>query len=178
MRQYDLAPGRVVEARGDLRSDDRLLSAREQVATGGKKSYKTFSSEVDKLDKIAETARNQADKMRAGAAAHYAQWQQEIAAISNTALKAQSEARRASMQQEFESLKESMDSLKNAFRPFMNDLKDLQTFLGADLSASGYTAAESIITELKSEAVYVQRQLESVAGKLNTLRGSMAASGQ
>lgn len=150
----------------------------ENVARDGKKSYKNFSSEVDKLDKIAETARNQADKMRANAEQHYAQWQQEIGTISNTALKDQSEARRAGMQQEFAGLKESMAGLKNTFRPFMNDMRDLQTFLGADLSASGYTAAESIVSELKSEAVYVQRQLESVVAKLNTLRGSMAAAGQ
>jgi len=146
----------------------------ESVARDGKKSFKQFSSEVDGLEKLSEKARGQAEKMRAAAEQHYAQWQAEIAQISNSALKDQSQARRDALMKEFEGLKESMDGLKNAFNPFMSDLTDLRTFLAADLSASGYSAAESVISELKSEAVYVQRQLGSVVQKIKAIRGSMA----
>jgi hypothetical protein len=53
-------------------------------------------------------------------------------------------------------------------------LKDLVVYLGTDLNPGGVSAADSMITGLKGQAVGVQNELKKVTAMINKLRTEMA----
>ena len=144
------------------------------VKIDARKSYKAFASDVEDLEKLKTEVSSRNDKLKARADEHYALWEQELQSISNPTLKQQSSERRAKVMAQFRTLQESVDGLRIAFRPYLDDLKDLVVYLGTDLNPGGVSAADSMITGLKAQAVGVQNELKKVTAQITTLRSEMA----
>jgi seryl-tRNA synthetase len=144
------------------------------INTNPKRAYKDFASNVTALEDLSKEIGSYNEKMKAKADEHYALWEQELQTISNPTLKQQSSERREKVMTDFRSLQESFDGLRIAFRPYVDDVKDLVTFLGTDLNPHGFSAAGSMITGLKAQAVGVQRELNKVSVMIGKLRSEMA----
>lgn len=154
----------------------KVMTALNEVVVASadpKKAYGNFRSEVASLDKIAVNSRERADKMKATLKEHYALWDQELAAIANADLKQQSIERKAEVTKAFEEIKDSFNQVSMSFRPYLQNLKDLERYLAADLSAKGIAGASNMINGLKNESVSVQRDIQAAAKKITDLQTSM-----
>ena len=58
---------------------------------------------------------------------------------------------------------------RDEFRAWLANLKDLQKYLGQDLTISGIDAARELITKSKQEGALVQQTLDTVITELNAV---------
>lgn len=167
----------VLLNKGDQQISATMTSLNEigkTIKIDPRKAYKQFASDVDDLEKLAKEVASRGEQVKARADEHYTLWEQEIQSITNPTLKQQGSERREKVMADFRSFEESVDSLRLSFRPYMDDLKDLVTFFGTDLTVHGYSAAAEMMTGMKSQAVSVQNDLRKVIGQINKLKAEMA----
>jgi chromosome segregation ATPase len=136
--------------------------------------YKDFSKNVDTLDKMSQKAKSNAEAAAKDRDAYIAQWKASQDKIQNPELKAASEARRGELQPKIEAIKTSLSAARDTFTPFMQDLKDLRTFLANQLNPGGIAAAQSLITKCNESGEKVKADLSQGSTAVKDLAGSIA----
>ena len=111
--------------------------------------------------------------MRAEGGIFFEQWQQEIAALQNTELQQIALERKETLQQTFRNISRYTVEAKDQFRPWMTNVKDLERFLGSDLSVSGIYAAKKLVDETRANADKVTQSLQTLIDELNSLDAAM-----
>jgi hypothetical protein len=137
-------------------------------------SYSDFSKNVDKLGSMAKKAKSNADKARKDRDAYLKKWESTQGKIQNEQLKEASKARRDELLPKIDAVKDASASMKEAFPPFLQSLKDLQLYLGNDLSERGLSTASSLMSQcstdgekLKSDMATVVANYQQLAAALN-----------
>jgi chromosome segregation ATPase len=159
---------------------DRTLNAMNAMTKPESKlvdDYKVFTKEVDNLDKMAQKAKANSEKMNAQRDEYLKEWQASQANIQNAQLKASSEARRAELAPKIEAIKGSFASASATFKPFMQDLKDLRVFLGNSLNPSGVASASELMTKCNTDGASVKADIQKGSAALKDLAGSIQPGG-
>ena len=136
--------------------------------------YKTFSGNVDKLDKGAAKAKSAAESAAAKREDYLKEWQASQNQIQNEQLKAASEARRAELMPKIEAIKTSLTSARDPYTPFMQDLKDLKVFLGNNLNAGGVASASALFEKCNAAGEKVKSDLTTGSAAISDLAQSIA----
>jgi len=138
--------------------------------------YKTFSANVDKLDKGAQKAKSAAESAASKREQYLKEWQASQGQIQNEQLKSASEARRAELMPKIEAIKTSLGSARDTYTPFMQDLKDLKVFLGTQLNPGGVAAAAALFEKCNSAGEKVKSDLVAGNVAIKDLASSIAPS--
>jgi uncharacterized protein YhaN len=97
--------------------------------------YAQYSKEVKSTDRQAKKLRDRADKMNAQSGAYFTTWEKNLETIQNPDIRKRSEERRAQAFDSYKKIDTAMQSANEAFDPFLSNLKDIQRYLGNDLTA-------------------------------------------
>jgi phytoene dehydrogenase-like protein len=141
--------------------------------TDPRKPYKQFTKTVTRLEDANERAKRRAEDMRAEGRVFFEQWQQEIAALKNPELQQLAQDRKTTLEQTFRSISRYTVEAKDQFRPWFTNVKDLQRFLGSDLSVSGIYASRTLIDQTRANAAKVTQALQTLIDELNSLDAAM-----
>jgi hypothetical protein len=141
--------------------------------TDPRKPYKQFSKTVSRLEDADARAKRRAEDMRAEGRVFFEQWQQEIAALENPEFQQLAIDRKTSLEQTFRNISRYTVEAKDQLRPWMNNVKDLERFLGADLSVNGIYAARQLIDQTRANADKVTQSLQILIDELNSLEAEM-----
>src|SRR5262249_50964022 len=139
--------------------------------------YTEFSKQLKKLDGMANNAKAQSEKSSAQREAYLKQWQESQSKIQNEQLKASSEARRHELMPQIEAIKSSLGSAKETFVPFMQDLKDLNLYLGNNLSAQGVAGAADLMKKCTTDGASVKGNIGKGQEAIKDLAASIAPGG-
>jgi hypothetical protein len=157
---------------GSMKALDQLEAT---ASTDPRKAYEAFAKSVDKVEKAGQTAQKNADDMREKGAAYFQQWETEIGSVKNEEIRQLAQQRRAKLQETFGNIKTAAQDAKQSFPPFLDNLKDLRTALGADLTVQGIDAAKGIFTKTKSSGVELQKHLDKLVAELNSVVAAITA---
>jgi len=61
-----------------------------------------------------------------------------------------------------------------AFKPLMSDLRDVQKYLGTDLTQGGISSVKDTVIKANAEASTVKESVNSLAAKFNSLGVSLS----
>lgn len=154
-----------------------MVSNPQQADLAGK--YKAFTTAVADLQSSVDKANSSVDKVKKNGDKYFEAWDEKIAAIQNPDVKSASTERKTDIMKEFEGIKTSYAELQNTFKPFMSNIKDVETALGTDLTPGGISAIKSPAKDatkqgesLKDTLGKIADQFRDVAGKLG---GAMPA---
>jgi hypothetical protein len=139
--------------------------------------YKTFSKEVDNLDKLGEKAKGNAEKAASIRDQYIADVQKSQEAIQNPQLKAAADARRAELQPKIEAIKGALGSARDTFTPFMQDLKDLKVFLANQLNAAGISASADLMAKCDAAGQKVKGDLDKASVAVKDLASTIQPGG-
>ena len=139
-----------------------------------RKQFKTFNSSVNELGSIARDVRSKAEDMKSQGAAYFANWDTETAKIHNEDIRVRSAAREKEVAARFTRISQQYDTTKIAFQPFMSDLRDVQKFLGTDLTAGGLAAIKDVVVKAVLDAVPVKESLAKLSDEFKGLSVSMS----
>ena len=137
--------------------------------------YAKFSDAVNTLQSSAKDVNARVKAMRARGNDYFKEWDAQAAQIKNEDIKSRSEARRQEMQERFTKIKLSYTQVSDAYRPFMSELKDIQTALGTDLTAGGVSAIKGSAQKANQDAVPLKKSVDELAAQLKDLGAAMSA---
>jgi len=133
-----------------------------------RKRYKSFSREVDNLAEAQKHATSAIDEMASKGTEYFLQWGKSIAQILDPELKQSSMERRSKLMQKHDDLATTLSDIGHQLPPFMKNLRDIEAFLGADLTPANVSNASGMIQNCRDNA----RTLGSrIAGVQITLKG-------
>jgi hypothetical protein len=141
--------------------------------TDPRKAFEQYSKNVANLESTAANIRKRAQDMKAQGQAYFTQWEKEMAQVNNQDIRNLAAQRKAKLQETFESIRKHTEPLKAQFDPWMSDLKDLQKYLGNDLTIAGVEAAKSLFVKTQTEGAEVQKSMDGVVAELNTIAATI-----
>jgi predicted nucleic acid-binding Zn-ribbon protein len=134
-----------------------------------RKSFKEFSKSIPDIDSSAKQAKKRADEMREKGKDYFAKWEKELSGVNDPDIRKLAEERRAKLQTTFSNIKTSLEPARDQFTAWLANLKDLEKYLGQDLTISGIDAAKELIAKSKRDGMAVQQTLDKVIAELNTV---------
>ena len=136
-----------------------------------KKRYDSFSKEVRELEEDQKHATSDIDEMKATGAEYFTSWDASINQMSNPDLKQASSERRSKVMKDHDELTATLSDIGNQLQPFMSNLQDLKSFLGADLSPINAGKASDMIQKSQADALALKQK---ISGAQTTLRGFLS----
>ncbi len=132
-----------------------------------KKRYESFSREVQELEEDQKHATSHIDEMKATGAEYFTSWDVSINQMLNPDLKQASIERRSKVMKDHDELAATLSDIGSQLQPFMSNLQDLKSFLGADLSPANVAKAGDMIQKSQADA---QALKGTIAGVQKTLK--------
>ena len=171
-----IAEYRAEVVRVKLAVDD-ALSSLDQIqltaSTNPRKAYERFTTSVKNLDKVAAKAQARGAEMKAQGQAYFAQWEQQLSQVKNQEIRKLAEERRAKLLEAFDGIKAIAEPLKSQFDPWLSDLKDLQNYLGNDLTIAGVDAAKKLFVKARSDGAEVEKSIDALMTELNSIAATL-----
>jgi len=135
--------------------------------------YKVFTDNIAKLDKMANKAKSASQTATAQREEYLKQMQAAAAEIQNPELKATLEKRKEELSPKIEAIKTSLGSARDAYGPFMQDLKDLTLFLGNQLNPAGVQSASSLMAKCTASGGTMKADLASASEGVKSLAAAI-----
>jgi hypothetical protein len=134
-----------------------------------KPQYEKFTYELAALQRVEDDATSQRNATDAGITAYFDKWDARIKSLETAEMRRLGEARREEGVQSFKELRARVDSLRSAYQPFAKDLRDVKSYLAADLTMDGLEGIRPVTTRaLEVEEVVLER-LNAVITQIDSL---------
>jgi hypothetical protein len=136
--------------------------------------YKDLAAQNKLLRESAGLAQDRAQTLKARNATYFTTWAQEIELIQDASLRQQSLARYQASQANYQALEQSMFRTRDAYVPLIKTLNDLETALGADLTANGIATLKPYHQKAREQAIALQRVMKESMGRIDAAAGQLA----
>lgn len=136
--------------------------------------FRKFTRAVDQVENANRTALRRADDMRAEGRLFFEQWQQQIATMNNPDARTLAEQRKASLEQQFRNISRVTVEARDTLRPWLSDVRDIQTLLGNDLTVAGIDAARPLISQVARDGANVKLAYDNLIDELNSVAAAIA----
>jgi len=140
-----------------------------------KPQFKKFSSDVKRVEASAEHVQAARRSMAEKGQAFFDKWDEQLANITNEDIKARSQSRKEVVASRLMEVKVSYEQTEQAFKPFIADLRDIQTFLSIDLTSGGVEAARDPLKKAMQDAIPVTEAVRELAADFQALGLAMAS---
>jgi chromosome segregation ATPase len=137
--------------------------------------YKKFSGNVDELGKLAQHVDESVKSMRERSKEFFAKWNEELATIKNEDIRNRSASRQKEVSEALNNVKQSYADTETAFRPLMSDLRDIQKYLGTDLTPAGVAGMKDVAAKVNTEGAKLKEALGKLSSEFKSLGVAMSA---
>jgi hypothetical protein len=137
--------------------------------------FKAYSASVSDLESSVGDVQTKVAAMRAKGNEYFKAWDAQTAQIKNEDIKNRSTERKAELQKKFTEIKMSYTEASEGFKPFVSDLKDIQTALATDLTPAGVNSIKGAADKANKDSVPLKASLDKLAGQFKDLGASMQA---
>jgi hypothetical protein len=136
--------------------------------------YDAFVSAAKNLDKSTDSLDSKVIQVRNAAASYTESWSNQLAAITSPELRQRSSDRMNEVTAKLKDVDASYEGVKNSFKPFTSDVKDIQTYLGTDLTAGGLNAIKDIVSKTKVDAVPLRDSIKQLQASFSSLSTALS----
>jgi chromosome segregation ATPase len=131
--------------------------------------FNQFVSDLDKLEASARDVEAARQSMARKSRAFMAKWDEQLAQIRNEDIAARSQDRRREVSQQLNQLKSFYSTAADQFKPFLADLRDVQKFLGTDLTTGGLASIRNTVAKANESAGPLNTAIARVADNFKAL---------
>jgi len=143
-----------------------------------KKAFELYSDNVTKIEKLEKDFAKHAEEMKVRGADYFDEWQKEGDEYENPQIQALSEQRRAELGVIYGRIAENSIGMDEAFKAYVSDVKEIQSFLSNDLTAKGIESIASISQKAVTEGNILNNEIKKLQTAIETARLEMAQSGR
>jgi len=137
--------------------------------------YKQFSDNVDDLGSLAKNVKDSVTAMRENGKEFFDQWSKELAGIQNEDIRNRSAARQKEVSDALMDVKRSYAETEIAFKPFMSDLRDIQKYLGTDLTPAGVASMKDVAAKANTTGATLKTSVDKLTADFKSLGLAMSA---
>src|SRR3974390_16043 len=171
-QQNGIAEYRQIAAR----AEQALRQALNSLAAVGAQSSRcspevlsAFSEEIQRLQVESIQVRAHSQAMQARGDAYFERWHENIARVKDPEIQAAAEARRPQLQESFRKIKALSQEGREAFNPFLADLRQLRNALEKDPAAIDGPATRDRIKEAMEYGEHSERCVAGVGRELDLM---------
>jgi Na+/phosphate symporter len=128
-------------------------------------------SEVDALNQLATTSREQIQEQQSASNQYFVQWDSQLKTMTDSVRKVGEERRSESMAS-FETLSDKLTELRSTFRPYMDHLTEAAGYLKTDPTAVGVKSITPHIEEALKVEDKLMEEIDAVTAQIDKMRGS------
>jgi vacuolar-type H+-ATPase subunit I/STV1 len=139
--------------------------------------FKNYSKSLSALESTEKDLSETAGAMSKKGQAYFAEWDKRVAELQNEDIKERSIERRKAVEANFAKIQENYNEAKVAFKPLMDDLRDVRTALDADLTLTGVQTLETTAKTVSERAGPVKEDLKKLADVFRELGVKLSKSG-
>lgn len=150
----------------------RAATAPQDLALGP--WFNRFREQREGVRSLAMALREGYENLQVAERAYIQKWENDLGAISDPELRQQSVDRRATLRDRFGQLDSDLDDSKQAFRPLLQKLSDLEVYLQNDLTATGVQQVSGRLETAGGEAETLGRKVSADLAKLDALINELA----
>ena len=136
--------------------------------------FDAFSSAIKKLDASRDALDAQISEMQFRAQIYLADWSNQVANIQSEDLRQRSAQRKDDVAARLKTVGDNYQGVKNSFVPFTRDLKDIQTYLGTDLTAAGLASIKDVVAKTKVDAVPLRDSIKQLQASFSDLSAALS----
>jgi outer membrane murein-binding lipoprotein Lpp len=137
--------------------------------------YKQFNADLNEVESEAKDIAAARRAMGEQSKEFFATWDAQLATINSEDIKTRSQSRKDEVNEKMQSIKRSYAEAEVAFRPFMNELKDVQKYLSVDLTAGGLAAIKQPVANATSAAGPLKASISKLADDFKALGLAMSS---
>jgi chromosome segregation ATPase len=166
--------------KGQASIGEALTSLNNLTSSSGgdlRAKYDSLTKAMNNLDSSAKDAKSKADDMKAKGDAYFANWDKESAAIKNEDIRARSDARKADVKNQFNTVRSLYQQAADQYRPFSSDLHDIHTALGTDLTPAGLNSVKDVVSRATKEGTALQDTIAKLSEQFRQLGAKMSPAG-
>ena len=132
-------------------------------------AYADFDKELQRTQQLAGEVNDLSDDLKNNAEKYFETWKKQASKLSNGELKDMSLERQKTLRQEFDRVMGSMDRLAAAYKSYSTDVKDLQLFLGNDMTRAGSEMAKPQIARVLAGGDPLQAALRGAQTEVQSM---------
>lgn len=142
-----------------------------------KKAFDLFTANTEKMAKMEGDFVKDADAMKARGKDYFSEWQKEGSKYKNSRIQQLSEQRRNTLGNIYGQIAENGKGVRDAFKTYVSDLKEIQIFLSNDLTTGGIQAINPITQKVVSDGDNLKYNIRNVQTAIESARKEMQQTG-
>ncbi|MBT1072401.1 hypothetical protein [Pelotalea chapellei] len=142
-----------------------------------KKSFETYSKNVDTLENQGKRLFQHSDKMRAQGKEYFEEWQKQGNSYTNPEIQTLSEQRRAELGAVYGNISDSSVGVKGAFKTYLTDIKEIRNYLLNDLTPKGIDTITPSAQKAIKDGDNLKDSIKPVLAAIGSARSELAQSG-
>jgi hypothetical protein len=157
-------------------ADQAIRRALDSVATVGAQSNRcpsevlsNFSVEIQRLQVESIQVRERSQAMQARGDAYFEQWQDNMTKVKDPNVRAMAEAKRPQLQESFQKIKSLSQEGREAFNPFLSDLRQLRNVLEKDPGSINAPATRDLMKQAVEYGQHVEKCIAGIAQELDAM---------
>ena len=128
-----------------------------------------LSGEIDRLQVESMQVRARSQAMQARGDAYFERWHENMAQVKDPQVRVRAEEKRPELQQAFRQIKALSQEGREAFNPFLSDLRQLRNALEKDPASIDATATRDRIREAMESGNHTEQCIAGVSRELNAM---------
>ena len=142
-----------------------------------KKAFDLYTANTKKMEKMESDFGKHADEMKARGKDYFSEWQKEGSKYKNPQIQQLSEQRRNTLGNIYGQIAENGKGVRDAFKTYVSDIKEIQIFLSNDLTTGGIQAIVPITQKVVSAGDNLKYNIRNVQTAIESARKEMLQTG-
>lgn len=143
-----------------------------------KKAFDLYSDNISKLVEMEKDFPKHADEMRARGKDYFAEWQTEGKKYKNPRIQRLSEQRRMELGAIYDQIPLKSIGVKEAFRSYVSDATEIQTYLSNDLTTRGVKTIAPLARQVANEGDDLKYAIQNLQTAIERASAEMSQSGR
>ncbi len=155
-----------------------LYNLTSQSQSDVKKSFDTYTDNVSKIEKMEKRFSKHTDEMQAKGKDYFEEWQKDGDKYQNSQIQQLSVQRRTELSEIYGKIAQSSIGVREAFKAYVSDVKEIQNFLSNDLTPKGIEAIAPVSKKAVSDGDILNNEIKNIQPAIESARIAMSQSGK
>jgi hypothetical protein len=142
-----------------------------------KRAFEVYSNNVSKIEKMEKNFSKHADQMTKSGKKYFEAWDKNKNQYDNPDIQRSSDQRRSALGNIYDRIGENNKGVKEAFRIYVSDVTEMESFISNDLTTKGITSVASVSDRTVRNGSHLKNELVNLQSAIEDARAEMTQTG-
>lgn len=142
-----------------------------------KRAFDVYSKNVSKIEKMEKGFSKHAEQMTKSGKKYFKAWDKDKNEYDNADIQRNSDERREALGNIYDRIAENNKGVKEAFKIYVSDVNEIDSYISNDLTTKGITSIASISDRTVRNGDQLKKELVNLQSAIEDARGEMTQTG-